>query len=133
MGFLLLLCQKMVGIILKYFDLGALRRCEKNHKVLNFSSDYIKKSIHIKSMEQVKWNTKGKWGKTHLQAEDDSNFLFGKAVCGVVFQHYTPNREVNAGNLVNCPRCLVKIGWAKVIKRNKVKTKHTQHLSLIHI
>ena len=72
MGFLLFLCQKMVGIILKYFDLGALRRCEKNHKVLNFSSDYIKKSIHIKSMEQVKWNTKGKWGKTHLQAEDDS-------------------------------------------------------------
>jgi hypothetical protein len=71
-------------------------------------------------MEQVKWNIIGKWGKTHLQAEDDSNFLFGKAMCGVVFQHTTPKREVDAGNLVNCAKCLVKIGWAKVIKRNKI-------------
>ena len=74
-------------------------------------------------MEQVKWNTKGRWGKPQLQAEDDDNFLFGKAMCGVVFQHYAPNREVDAGNLVNSPKCLVKIKWAKVIKRSKVQNK----------
>jgi hypothetical protein len=72
-------------------------------------------------MKQVKWNTKSKWGKIHLQADDDSDYLFGKAMCGIVFQHATSNIEVDEGNLVNCAKCLVKINWAKVIKRNKIK------------
>ena len=33
----------MVGIILKFFDLGTLRRCEKNHKVFKKISEISEK------------------------------------------------------------------------------------------
>tara|TARA_R110002020_G_scaffold44833_4_gene128696 strand:+ start:542 stop:931 length:390 start_codon:yes stop_codon:yes gene_type:complete len=61
--------------------------------------------------ELNKWETISR-GTTHIQ---DTNFegLYGKAICGIKFGHRTIQAEVTEGSKVNCPRCLVKVGWAK--------------------
>ena len=78
-----------------------------------------------------KWATISR-GTTHIQ---DTNFegLYGKAICGVKFGHRTIQVEVTEGTQVNCPRCLIKVGWAKKIGSfkldNEVTDDNTRTLS----
>ena len=56
---------------------------------------------------------------THLVADDYSEYLFGKALCGIKFQKGNIIQNVLAGTKVNCANCLIKISWAKKISKRK--------------
>jgi len=64
------------------------------------------------------WNTIGR-DQTHIRDMEDQS-LFGKAICGVSFKHFSAMTEVEEGSRVNCARCLVKVGWAKKVGSKKV-------------
>ena len=70
--------------------------------------------INLSSMNETKkWQTIG-FDTTHIKDENDTS-LYGKAICGTRFAHFSVIVEVEEGTKVNCARCLVKVGWAKKI------------------
>jgi len=69
--------------------------------------------------DKTNWKvTKPKF-MTHLVADDYSEYLFGKALCGIKFQRVNIIQNVLAGTKVNCANCLIKISWAKKISKRK--------------
>ena len=71
------------------------------------------------------WNTIGR-DQTHIRDMEDQS-LYGKAICGIRFGHFSSMTEVEEGSRVNCARCLVKIGWAKKVGSFKKENEYAGH------
>jgi hypothetical protein len=68
------------------------------------------------------WNIIGS-GINHIKDMKDQSAK-GKAICGVRFTYWSAIAgagEVEEGTLVNCARCLVKVGWAKKVRSYKLE------------